>query len=76
MNNSWACDDCVHKEVCAHRSTLIALQNELYDSLGYMRFRGIEHVAGFTRKLDSYGFIKTVKIECEHYLRGTSISES
>ena len=71
MNNSWMCDDCIHKSVCIYNSTLNTLQNELYRELEHATFRDGLHACGV--KLSAVDFIKTVKIECKHYERNTSI---
>ena len=74
MKNIKACTDCIHKQVCEYRSMLSDLQNELYESLKHTHFTSIERNNwNPILKLDDLSFIKTVKIECEHYERDTSI---
>lgn len=67
MENSWICDDCIHKFVCEHRKTMMDLQNELYKGLQHTRFRANGQ---YDRdlKLEDFGFIKTVQIDCKHFM--------
>lgn len=67
MENSWECDDCIHKFVCEHRKTMMALQNELYNSLQHTRFTASDRFV-IGPKLEDLEFIKTVKIECKHFM--------
>lgn len=74
MTRSLACRTCIHNEVCECRTKLRKLQDELNDALEYMRFN-VDGKYALTSKLKDFDFIKTVKIECEYYLRDASISE-
>lgn len=75
MIRDLTCRTCIHKKVCEHRNTLEHLQNELLDGLDHTYFKvGSQYDS--TLKLKDFDFIRSIKIECTHYLQDTSIMES
>lgn len=74
MIRSLVCKTCIHNEVCEYYTKLRILQDELNDALEHMRFN-VDSEYRRMFKLKDFDFIKTVKIECEHYLRDASLSE-
>ena len=75
IENIDTCRACVHKSVCRHFSTMIALQRELFDNLKHSSIFTVAGKYDRAVKISNFDFIKTVKIECEYYLRDASISE-
>ena len=75
IENIDTCRACIHKSVCRHFSTMIALQRELFDNLKHSSIFTVAGKYDRTMKISDFDFIKTVKIECSHYLRDTTILE-